>query len=61
MKPAAVSKRRMDLSGITELRRYCIGIVAECRMRTVKHYVCHETPALFGSATLWVSGSRNPV
>lgn len=55
MKSAAVSKRRLDLSGIIELRRYCIGIVAEIHLRTVNHYICNEIPAFLGSATLWAS------
>ncbi|KAJ4302861.1 hypothetical protein N0V90_001752 [Kalmusia sp. IMI 367209] len=57
-KPAAPSQPYLRLSGIMELRRCCIGIVAESYLRAIHHYVNDEIPTLLGSISLlFVAGS----
>jgi hypothetical protein len=59
-KPVSVSLPSLQLSGIMELRCYCIGIVAESHLRATAEYIRDQIPALFGSVELWVqAGSRN--
>ncbi|KAF2789491.1 hypothetical protein K505DRAFT_365563 [Melanomma pulvis-pyrius CBS 109.77] len=61
-RPVQVSLPVLQLSGILELRRYCIGIVAESHLRTTTEYIRNEIPAFLGSVELWVqagSGDSN--
>jgi hypothetical protein len=59
-KSVTVSLPLLQLSGIMELRRYCIGIVADSHLRTTTEYIRDQIPALFGSVELWVqAGSGN--
>jgi hypothetical protein len=55
-----VARPFLELSGILDLRRYCIGIVAESHLRATVEYIRDEIPALLGSIELWVqAGSGN--
>ncbi len=57
---ATIALPYLELSGILELRRYCIGIVADSHFRAMKAFVKDEIPALLGSIELWVeAGSGN--
>ena len=48
----------LHLSGILNLRRHCISIVAQSQLRAAKSYIEDELPALLRSIELWVqSGS----
>lgn len=59
-KAATVATPYLELSGIIELRRYCIGIVAQSRLRATKEFIKDEIPALLGSVHLWIeAGSGN--
>jgi hypothetical protein len=59
-KPVSVSLPSLQLSGIMELRRHCIGIVAESHLRATAEYIRDQIPALFGSVELWIqAGSGN--
>ncbi|RYO90874.1 hypothetical protein DL766_001625 [Monosporascus sp. MC13-8B] len=59
-KPATAALPYLKLSGILELRRYCIGIVAESRLRATREFIRDEIPAFLGSVELWVdAGSSN--
>lgn len=59
-KPAAVALPYLKLSGMLELRRYCIGIVAESHLRATREFIKDEIPAFLGSVELWVdAGSGN--
>ncbi|KAH7071874.1 hypothetical protein BKA63DRAFT_492539 [Paraphoma chrysanthemicola] len=50
----------LRLSGILELRRYCIGLVAQSRHRAIQVFIKDQVPALIGSIDLWVeAGSGN--
>lgn len=53
-KPVQKSLPFLNLSGILELRRYCIGIVAESHLRASTEYIKDEIPALLGSVELWI-------
>jgi hypothetical protein len=53
-KPPKVALPYLQLSDIIELRRYCIGIVAQSRIRATRKYIKDEIPALIGSVQLWV-------
>jgi hypothetical protein len=58
--PFAVASPYLELSGILDLRQYCIGIVAESRLRATKQFIKDEIPAFLGSVELWVeAGSGN--
>lgn len=59
-KPVRESKPFLELSGILDLRRHCIGIVAESHLRATVEYIRDEIPALLGSIELWVqAGAGN--
>lgn len=59
-KPATAALPYLKLSGILELRRYCVGIVAESHLRATREFIKDEIPALLGSVELWVeAGSGN--
>ena len=59
-KPATAALPYLKLSGILELRRYCIGIVAESHLRATREFIKDEIPAFLGSIELWVeAGSGN--
>ncbi|EED13693.1 conserved hypothetical protein [Talaromyces stipitatus ATCC 10500] len=59
-KPVQESLPFLNLSGILELRRYCIGIVAESHLQAATKYIKREIPALLGSIELWIkAGSAN--
>jgi hypothetical protein len=50
----------LQASGILELRRYCIGVVAQSRLQAIQTFIKDELPALIGSVELWVeAGSGN--
>ncbi|KAF2026367.1 hypothetical protein EK21DRAFT_115930 [Setomelanomma holmii] len=50
----------LRLSGILELRCYCIGVVAQSRLQATQTFIKDEIPAFIGSVELWVeSGSGN--
>jgi hypothetical protein len=59
-KPATAALPYLKLSGILELRRYCIGIVADSHLRATREFIKDEIPAFLGSVELWVeAGSGN--
>lgn len=51
----------LNLSGIIELRRHCIGIVAESHLRGARNYINSDLPAFLGSLELWVQGGARDV
>jgi GTPase SAR1 family protein len=53
-KPMTAALPHINLSGIPELRRYCIGIVAESHLRATREFVQEEIPAFLDSVRLWV-------
>ena len=58
----AIEKARkfLELSGVLDLRRYCIGIVAESHMRATVEHIEDEIPAFLGSVKLWIeAGAGN--
>lgn len=58
--PATEALPYLKMSGILELRRYCIGIVAQSRLRATKEFTQGDIPAFLGSVELWVkAGSGN--
>lgn len=60
-KPAQKALPFLTLSGIIELRRYCIGIVAESHLRATTEYTKDEIPALLGSIELWIQAGSGDV
>ncbi|XP_014552738.1 hypothetical protein COCVIDRAFT_109543 [Bipolaris victoriae FI3] len=57
---SAVHLAAIRISGIPDLRRHCIGIIAESHYRISKQLIDHELPAFLGSVELWVnSGGGN--
>lgn len=52
---SAVHLAAIHISGIPDLRRHCIGIIAESHHRISKQLIDHELPAFLGSVELWVN------
>lgn len=58
--PLTLSKPHLVMSGIFELRKYCIGIFADSRFRATTEYIKDQVPAFLYSIQLWVNaGSGN--
>ncbi|KAB5551088.1 hypothetical protein GE09DRAFT_1174162 [Coniochaeta sp. 2T2.1] len=56
--PRDVSWRHLELSGMIDVRKHCISIVAESQLRAARLYMEQRIPALLESLQLWVqSGS----
>lgn len=50
----------LTMSGILEVRRYCIGIVADSQFQAATEYIKDQVPAFLGSVQLWIdAGSRD--
>lgn len=59
-RPLTSSKSYLVMSGIFELRQYCIGIFADIKFRATTEYIKDQVPAFLGSVQLWVDvGSGN--
>ncbi|RKL46889.1 hypothetical protein BFJ72_g2628 [Fusarium proliferatum] len=53
------AKRHLDLSGILQVRKHCISIVANSQRRIATRYMKDQIPALLADIELWVqSGAR---
>ncbi|KAF5708726.1 hypothetical protein FGLOB1_6265 [Fusarium globosum] len=53
------AKRNLDLSGILQVRKHCISIVANSQRRIATQYMKDQIPALIADIELWVqSGAR---
>ncbi|KAF4415669.1 hypothetical protein FACUT_13229 [Fusarium acutatum] len=53
------AKRHLDLSGILQVRKHCISIVANSQRRIATQYMKDKIPALLADIELWVqSGAR---
>ena len=58
--PEKIAMPFLQLSGILQLRRYCIGIVARSRLHATQDFIGDQIPAFLGSVMLWVeAGSGN--
>ncbi|OAL35776.1 hypothetical protein AYO20_04926 [Fonsecaea nubica] len=53
-KPKAEAMPSLQLSGILEVRKYCLSIVAQSQLRAAVEYMTNAIPALLGSVELWV-------
>ncbi|KAF3031928.1 hypothetical protein E8E12_002110 [Didymella heteroderae] len=53
-KPVATSRVYLITSGIIELRKYCVQIVAQSRLVAVTEYIKDRVPVLLGSIQLWI-------
>jgi hypothetical protein len=52
--PRDVSRALLELSGILEVRKHCISIVADSQLRAATRYMEQKIPALLDSLHLWV-------
>ncbi|KAG5821622.1 hypothetical protein H9Q71_000153 [Fusarium xylarioides] len=53
------ARRHLDLSGILQVRKHCISIVANSQRRIATQYMKDQIPALLADIELWVqSGAR---
>ncbi|KAI7770499.1 hypothetical protein LZL87_002870 [Fusarium oxysporum] len=53
------AKRYLDLSGVLQVRKHCISIVANSQRRIATRYMKDQIPALLADIELWVqSGAR---
>lgn len=58
--PIRSSLPLLELSGIFDLRRHCIGIVADSHLQATTKYIKDDIPALLSSVELWTqAGSGN--
>lgn len=58
-RPATMSLPDLKLSGIIELRRHCLGIVASSQLAAFKNLIEDEVPAFLGSMKLWVKAGSS--
>lgn len=61
LKPKEKALPFLLLSGILEVRRDCISIVAESQFRAATEYMKSTIPALLGSIELWVQSGSGSV
>ncbi|KAF5530041.1 hypothetical protein FMEXI_13782 [Fusarium mexicanum] len=55
----SAARRHLDLSGILQVRKHCISIVANSQRRIATQYMKDQIPALLADIELWVqSGAR---
>jgi hypothetical protein len=52
--PRDISRPFLDLSGILEVRRHCISIVAESQLAAATEFMRKRIPALLEPLQLWV-------
>ena len=59
-KPIGSSLPLLELSGIIDLRRHCVGVVADSHLRATVEYIKVEIPSFVSSVELWTqAGSEN--
>ncbi|GFG18592.1 hypothetical protein IFM61606_00016 [Aspergillus udagawae] len=51
----------LELSGITELRRYCQSVPADAQLRATESFLQNQVPALLGSLTQWALAGSDSV
>jgi hypothetical protein len=51
----------LHLSGIFEVRKHCIAIVASSQLRNAMNYINDRIPALLGDIELWVQSGAGTV
>lgn len=51
----------LQLSGILQVRRHCLSLVAEGQLRAAKEYITNAIPALLGSIELWIQSGAGSV
>jgi len=59
--PRDEALQHLRLSGILDIRRHCLSIVAESQFRVVTNYIRGSIPAVLNDTALWVesgAGSR---
>lgn len=56
-RPRDISSKFLELSGIIEVRRHCISIVAESQLRTATSYMKQQIPALLDKLQVWVESA----
>jgi hypothetical protein len=59
--PAEAALPKLELSGILDLRRHCIGIVAESQLRIATIYLRNDVSALLADLSLWVQSGSGTV
>ncbi|EXJ72753.1 uncharacterized protein A1O5_03900 [Cladophialophora psammophila CBS 110553] len=60
-KPKAEALPYLQLSGILQVRRHCLSLVAEGQLRAATEYVTNAIPALLGSIELWIQAGAGSV
>ncbi|KAH9883404.1 hypothetical protein F4778DRAFT_801988 [Xylariomycetidae sp. FL2044] len=58
-KPKDIALPKLELSGIIELRKHCISIVAESQLRAARTFIRDGIPALLGDLDLWVQSGAS--
>jgi hypothetical protein len=51
----------LELSGITELRRYCQSVPADAQLRATESFLQNQVPALLGSLTQWALAGSDAI
>ncbi|KIW96149.1 uncharacterized protein Z519_03216 [Cladophialophora bantiana CBS 173.52] len=60
-KPKTEALPYLQLSGILQVRRHCLSLVAEGQLRAATEYVTNAIPALLGSIELWIQAGAGSV
>jgi len=51
----------LTLSGIIEVRKYCVGLVANSQLRTATAFMRDDIPALLADVELWVQSGAGSI
>ncbi len=59
--PEDVARPFLHLSGIIDIRKHCISLVASSQLRNAREYIKNDIPALLGDIELWIQSGAGTV
>jgi len=51
----------LELSGLLDVRKHCISIVAESQLRAATRFILDDVPAHLGAVQLWVESGAGSI
>jgi hypothetical protein len=61
LRPLEIANSVLTLSGIIDVRRHCISIVAQSQFRAANNFMRIEIPALLRSIEIWVRSGAGDI
>ena len=61
LRPLEIARPVLALSGIIEVRKHCVSIVAQSQFRASNHFMRVEIPALLRSIEMWVRSGAGDI